>query len=100
LSDVKPGDLPERCLQLLNAREKAFRPHREFFSKNPVASLPLSRGGRVTGFWLLGFKFGVRRQAQHDTALDYLIESRFQANPKRRRRGALPTYFKLLRLRC
>jgi len=52
LSDVKPGDLPERCLQLLNAREKAFRPHREFFlekSRRQPAAFARRKGDGIFG---------------------------------------------------
>jgi len=55
LSDVKPGDLPERCLQLLNAREKAFRPHREFFlekSRRQPAAFARRKGDGILAFRL------------------------------------------------
>jgi hypothetical protein len=47
VSEAKPGDLPERYKQLLNAREKVFRPPWEFFfPKKKIPSLSLPFRGR------------------------------------------------------
>src|SRR5712692_9532749 len=44
-------------LQLLNAREKVFRPQGIFLSgKDPVASLSLSRGRKGDGILFFGYK--------------------------------------------
>src|SRR5437764_6422066 len=50
----KPGDLPGRRQQLLNAREKVFRPPWEFSSqkKIPSPACRLSVAERSTGFCL------------------------------------------------
>jgi hypothetical protein len=50
----KPGDLPERCLQLENASRKGVQAAsgNYLFGKDPVASLSLSRGRKVAGLCL------------------------------------------------
>jgi len=41
VSEAKPGDLPERRQQHSNAREKVFRPHREFPFKKQSRRQPV-----------------------------------------------------------
>ena len=59
----KPGDLPGRCLQLSNASRKGVQAAlgNLFSEKDPVASLSLSRGRKVTGF-VFSTYFGELRQ--------------------------------------
>jgi len=53
--EAKPGDLPECCQQFWTLRAKGVQAAVGIFvfKKDPVASLSLSRRGKVAGFWFL-----------------------------------------------
>jgi cobalamin transport system substrate-binding protein len=77
-------------LQLLNAREKVFRPQGILFSgKDPVASLSPSRARKVDGILYLGFQvWSAPAERSGDGALDSVSN---RMNPKRCRAAATPS---------
>ena len=78
-------------LQLLNAREKVFRPQWNFFfsGKGPVASLSLSRGRRGDGILYFQPDLECAGRAKRRRRFGLLIRLK-SADPKRRRASTTP----------